>query len=78
MCLEKQVHRLCKIVLGNFASRNSGRHDNVILAIDKVHTAPPMGLDCGPGLGELNQIPFPLPRISVSYITTSFNYQIYQ
>ncbi len=29
---------------------------NALLAIDKAHTAPQRALDCGPGLGELNQV----------------------
>ncbi len=29
---------------------------NVIITIDKVHTAPQRALDCGPGLGGLNQV----------------------
>ncbi len=28
----------------------------VQLTIDKIHTAPQKALDCGPGLGGLNQV----------------------
>ncbi len=33
-----------------------GQFSNVLLAIDKAHTAPQRALDCIPGLGELNQV----------------------
>ncbi len=45
---------------------------NIILTIYKVHTAPQRAMDCGPGLGGINQvfgiIPFCLLKVSVAYI----------
>ncbi len=36
-----------------------GQLVNVILTLDKVHTAPQRTLDGGPGLGGLNQVDGP-------------------
>ncbi len=33
-----------------------GQFSNVLLAFDKSHTVPQRALDCGPGLGGLNQV----------------------
>ncbi len=33
-----------------------GQFSNVLLAIDKAHTVPQRLMDCGPGLGGLNQL----------------------
>ncbi len=35
---------------------------NVILTVDKIHTAPQMTLDCGPGLKGLNEVDGPNHR----------------
>ncbi len=47
---------------------------DVILTIDKVHTVPQRALDCGPSLGELNQVygpnhPIPLQVIAILSMT---------
>ncbi len=41
----------------------------VLLPIDKVHTVPQNALDCGPGLGGLNQVYG--PNVSAIYVTPS-------
>ncbi len=49
-----------------------GQFRKSTIAIDNVHIAPQRALDCGPGLGGLNQfymgptIPLPLLRVSVA------------
>ncbi len=41
-----------------------GQFSKVLLAIDNVHTVPHRALDCGPGLGGLNQVSGPIHRIA--------------
>ncbi len=44
------------------------------LVIDKAHTVPQRAMDCGPGLGGLNQVygpTVPLPLLRMASITTS-------
>ncbi len=50
-----------------------GQFSKVLLAIENAHTVPQKALDCGQGLGGLNQlmdptIPLPLFRVSVPSI----------
>ncbi len=33
-----------------------GQFSNVLLAIDEAHTVTQRALDCGPGIGGLNQV----------------------
>ncbi len=33
-----------------------GKFSKVLLGIDNAHTVPERALDCGPGLGGLNQV----------------------
>ncbi len=54
----------------------------VLLAIDKVHTAPQRALDCGPSLGGLNHfmgptIPLYLLRVSVAIYIYQHLYKMY-
>ncbi len=49
---------------------------NVLFSIDKAHTVPQRTMDCGPGLGGLNQVtsptdPLSLLRVSVASVTIS-------
>ncbi len=37
----------------------------ILLAIDNAHTVPQGGLDCGPGLGGLNQVYNPTISLSL-------------
>ncbi len=46
----------------------------LILTIDKVHTAPQRVLDCGPGLGELNQVLWAQPSHS---LCLGYMWQVY-
>ncbi len=56
-----------------------GQLSKVLVAFDNIYTVPQRSLDCGPGLGGLNQVmgPIsPLPLLRVSVLSISIRIQV--